>query len=112
MVADLELPPTEKTGELFQEHTRLDVALERCETDWQRVVMREWCRLNPSLVAQEIVPTACTCLNCRTPSLIIPDLEIKPQRAYVICPRCSKPEITGGRMSETLQVPKNESANR
>lgn len=78
--------------------TRIEEAIGRSESDWQRSVLQEWARRNPKplqikaghLGMVDIVPTLCTCGRCRSPAIIIPDNKIKPARGFVLCPQCSQ----------------------
>lgn len=77
--------------------TRIEEAIGRAETDWQRSLLQEWARRNPNppqikagrLGAIDIVPTLCTCSICGSPAVIIPAGDIKPARGFVLCPQCS-----------------------
>lgn len=71
----------------------IERALERATEDWQRSLILEWSRRNPTpkrIGSAEIVPTACTCNKCDGPAMIIPDDTIIPQRGFVLCPQCSE----------------------
>lgn len=83
-------------------------ALERATTDWQRSLMQEWFKRNPEPLCfgnarapldrlNFIVPTACTCLECGSPSVIMPCQEIEPARGFVLCPNCSVPKAAEAR---------------
>jgi hypothetical protein len=77
--------------------TKLEETIGRAETDWQRSLLQEWGRRNPTpnrikagyLGFIDIVPTLCTCSVCGTPSVIMPAHEITPSRGFVLCPQCS-----------------------
>jgi hypothetical protein len=77
--------------------SRLQDAIARAETPFQKAVLEEWARRNPQpaqikaghLGYIDVVPTLCMCGRCRTPAIIIPDPEIKPARGFVLCPQCS-----------------------
>jgi hypothetical protein len=82
---------------------RLPDAMERATTDFQRAVLAEWGRRNPresrTILGTkqhpiEIVPSPCTCTNCKSVAVIIPDNSIEPARGFVLCPRCSMPSAT------------------
>jgi hypothetical protein len=70
--------------------SRLEDAMDRAETDFQRNALREWARRNPTpnTIGKppiDLVPTLCICSKCSAPSLIIPDDE-PPARGFVLCP--------------------------
>lgn len=76
--------------------SRLDDAIARSETDWQRLLLQEWRRQHPTpsrikaghLGLVDVVPTPCTCGRCKSPAMIIPNDEIVPARGFVLCPNC------------------------
>lgn len=73
-------------------------AIARAETDFQRAVLQEWGKRNPEpkqfsggyLGPIDWIPTLCICSVCKTPSVIIPDEDIKPAKGFVLCPQCSQ----------------------
>lgn len=88
--------------------SRLEEAISRAETEFQRMVLMEWGRRNPTpariyagyLGWLDVVPTLCVCSECETPSVIIPDPEIVPARGFVLCPNCS---LAAARATETVK---------